>query len=272
MVKWQFSFEVDGIHLSKNKVSVSERVDLERIDDYKSRAHIIIDISQPEGSIVIPSSKPAKEILNDFLSVYLVVTGMSGRIVQELGGSQVPGTGGRGASVSPVRTITVRPTIPESDSMRMIEQAKRDFEILADAENSLKLAVRHSYQAAQTERAEDKVILYFICLDALYIEAPGELGYRLSQRVALMLGESEDERKGIFEKVKGLYRKRGSIVHGVSTSLSPEDVDSLRDYVHRSISMFFELKVLGKSKSDILNLLDSAWQSGKLIDELLQSE
>jgi len=33
-----------------------------------------------------------------------------------------------------------------------------------------------------------------------------------------------------------------------------------------------ELKTLGRNKSDILNLLDRAWQSGRLIDELLQSE
>jgi len=268
MVKWQFLFEVDGIHLSQDKVSVSERIELERIDEYQSRAYVIIDVDQKETEIVIASYKPAWQLLEDFLSVYLVATGMSARIVRELGGSQIPGTGGRGASVSPILTFPVRPTISESDSVKMIEQAKKDFKIFSDAEESLKLAIRYFHRAAETERLEDKIILCFICLDALYIETQTELGYRLCQRVALMLGLSQNERHEVFQKMGELYRKRGSIVHGGLTSLSDKEIHALMVYVQRSIHAFLELKALGKNKKDVLALLNLAWESGRSIDEL----
>jgi len=272
MVKWQFLFEVDGIHLSQDKVSVSERIELERIDEYQSKAYVIIDVDQKETEIVIASYKPAWQLLEDFLSVYLVATGMSARIVRNLGGSQIPGTGGRGASVSPILTFPVRPIISESDSVKMIEQAKKDFKIFSDAEESLKLALRYFYQADETERLQDKIILYFICLDALYSEERTELSYRLSQRVALMLGQSQKERRQIFENMRALYKKRGAVVHGSSISLSREEIGTLRDYAHSSVASFLQLKKLGKNKKNILDLLNVAWESGRPIDELLKSE
>jgi hypothetical protein len=106
----------------------------------------------------------------------------------------------------------------------------------------------------------------------LYIEGQAELGYRLSQRVALMLGQSQKERKLIFEKMTAFYRKRGAIVHGASISLTTKEVSTLRDYVHRSITSFLDLKALGMNKKDILDLLNVAWESGRPIEELLKSE
>lgn len=163
MVKWRFTFEIDGIHLSQAKVSVSERIELERTAAYQSKAYVIMDVDQKEGEHVIPSYMPAWQLLDDFLSVYLVVTGMSARIVRELGGSTIPDTGENGACVGPVMTVPVRPTVSESHSVQMIEQAKKHFKAFSDAEESLKLSLRYFHQAAETERLHDKIILYFIC-------------------------------------------------------------------------------------------------------------
>lgn len=262
---------MDGVYLSQGKVSVSERITLERIDDYKSKASVVIDVDESnEKNIIIPSSDPARQILNDFLTIYSIVTGLQTKIVEEQGGSQISGVKGFGASVSPVVTIRYLPKMPEEDALKMLEQARENFQISLDAEKSLRLALRYYHHAMQTEQIEDKIILYFIGLEALYMKERLELRYWLSQRVALMLGRSENEREEIFSNLKALYGKRSKVVHGSATSLSSEEIDTLKEYLRKSVMFFLRLKRSGIGKNNIIKLLDKSWQSGKCLDELFQ--
>jgi hypothetical protein len=125
-VNWILDFEVDGIHLSQARVRVSERIELERIStEYESKAHVIMSVDQKETDRSIPSYRRAWELLDDFLSAYLAATGFSARIVRELGGSTTADAGKYGASVSGGVELIVRPTVSESKSIGMMEQAKK---------------------------------------------------------------------------------------------------------------------------------------------------
>ncbi|GMU66805.1 MAG: hypothetical protein AMXMBFR36_30790 [Acidobacteriota bacterium] len=59
-----------------------------------------------------------------------------------------------------------------------------------------------------------KVANYVTALEALFATDTQELSHKLSERVALFLGESLDERKEIFTAVKAAYRLRSRVLHG----------------------------------------------------------
>jgi hypothetical protein len=71
----------------------------------------------------------------------------------------------------------------------------------------------------------------------------------------ILLGKDKKDSKEIKGKVKKLYSKRSAIVHkGKSNSVDKEDLLKLRHYVRDSIK---EFNKIGKSKDEILDLLDS---------------
>ena len=81
------------------------------------------------------------------------------------------------------------------------------------------------------------------------------LNYRISRNAAVLLGKDKKDSKEIKRKVKELYSKRSAIVHaGKSNSMNKEDLLKLRHYVRESIK---EFNKIGKSKDEVLDLLDS---------------
>ena len=78
----------------------------------------------------------------------------------------------------------------------------------------LDLALRYYNSAKERENNEDKLIDYMIVLEALYLSEELELGFKLSHRVATLLGEDEPKRREIFNNMRNLYALRSKIVHG----------------------------------------------------------
>ena len=59
-----------------------------------------------------------------------------------------------------------------------------------------------------------KIANYCSALESLLITSPTELTYRLSQRVAWLLGETAEERYELFQQLKDAYDFRSKVVHG----------------------------------------------------------
>ncbi len=83
-------------------------------------------------------------------------------------------------------------------------------------ENSyfLEFALRYYNFAKERETNEDKLIDYMVVFESLYLNEELELSYRLSNRMATLLGENEQKRQEIAEDIKDLYNLRSSLVHG----------------------------------------------------------
>jgi hypothetical protein len=70
-----------------------------------------------------------------------------------------------------------------------------------------------------------KIVDYCTCFEALFSTSSAELSHQLAERIALFIGESFQERRDIFNKIKEAYGIRSRIIHG--DLLSPSKIDRL---------------------------------------------
>ena len=68
--------------------------------------------------------------------------------------------------------------------------------------------------ARQNAAVPMKILFYCTALECLFNTSVSEISYQISERVALLLGESPEQRLEIFNIVKTGYRYRSSVVHG----------------------------------------------------------
>ena len=69
-------------------------------------------------------------------------------------------------------------------------------------------------KARTSPKFYDKFIFLSIALETLISDHQNELSYRISQRAAFLIGETDDQRYKIFSKMRDIYKSRSKIVHG----------------------------------------------------------
>ena len=262
LTRWEYRFLIDGVFVPKDNYSVGKEIVLQKLEEHKARILIRKETSDSESNV---ARDMANELVVDFLSAYLAAggyTGLTPRLIKDEGGSGYSRSGSQTIADGEIRRFTVYKPMSEEDSLRALNETN-DLLESSQCEESLRLALRQYYQALLANRAPDKFLLYFIALEALYMTGIEELSYRLSQRIALMLGDSEERRNVIFQDIRKLYAKRGKIVHGYVTKPSKEEVDSLGKYVRESILKFHQFKRKGLSKDKVIELLEDIWKTAK---------
>jgi len=81
--------------------------------------------------------------------------------------------------------------------------------------NRLSYALEFYTKASRTEDLIEKYIFLSLTLEMLFSREKDELGYRFSNRIALLLGDNHEQRKWIRNNVKDvIYHRRSAIVHG----------------------------------------------------------
>lgn len=119
----------------------------------------------------------------------------------------------------------------------------------------MRISLDYLRHAGQVDSKENKLIDCMIGLEALYLKETQELSYRLSHRVASLLGNTDEERRKVFKNVKRLYKKRSKLVHGESVSVSWDEVKLVRKYLRESIKRFLALSQQ-YSRDSIIRELD----------------
>jgi len=134
----------------------------------------------------------------------------------------------------------------------------------------LDVAIRRFNFSYERRLPEDKLIDYITAFEALYLKgAREELGYRLALRCAYFLGKDKEERKRIFEILKGAYDVRSKIVHGgqiqskslnkIINKLNLKSLAELsmkvEEYLRESIRMFLDY-LQSKSHDEIIKEID----------------
>jgi hypothetical protein len=118
----------------------------------------------------------------------------------------------------------------------------------------------HLYGADNGERLD--VVGAVTALEALLTkkEETEGLTYRLSMRIANLLGHDHDARKAIFLNVRNFYNLRSRIVHGVELDTKLlnrlNELDSLRETVRRVLLSVMALLSEGIHPIDLPDLLD----------------
>ena len=59
-----------------------------------------------------------------------------------------------------------------------------------------------------------KIANYITCFETLFSTDPSELAHKLSERIAVFVGDTSRERIAIYEQVKKAYGIRSKTVHG----------------------------------------------------------
>ena len=111
---------------------------------------------------------------------------------------------------------------------------------------------------------DSDVLNSFTALEGLLTnDSTSELSYRLSARIASLLGEDDESRKRVFKEMKSFYDLRSKIIHGSGFRLKPkhqamlEEVPRLRELVRRVLLRIMALLVNGVKHSQIEDLLDN---------------
>jgi hypothetical protein len=157
-------------------------------------------------------------------------------------------------------------------SLKLEQNNQLDYSILV----SLERLARTSKSIEVYEKLLDCVM----SLEAVFLESEGELSYRLSHRISNVYGESENERKLVFDFVRRCYSNRNKIIHGAQFDIedwgymySIEDLEEItRKCLRRAIALN-ELKYKGKrTKKQFLKDLDSSTFDSELRSDMQNSE
>lgn len=141
----------------------------------------------------------------------------------------------------------------------------------------LDIALRRFNLGIEEPDFENKMIDYLISLEALYLPERGELTYRLSNRVAALLGTRKKEAEGIRKIVAKAYDLRSGIVHGEKVrpikierkTIQPNDFASkVEEYLRKSIRLFIVLSKTYKRQDRIIEELDKSLFNIKLRNKL----
>ena len=139
---------------------------------------------------------------------------------------------GKGVSIS---------AIYQSENPVVCQAVKRVKLLLKESKNEVEeLTLRAVYWAGRAtveQIREESFLLFTVALECLIL--PGsetdELRYRLSLRVARLLGNDARERKKIMKKTKKLYDIRSKIVHSGYYAVAEEEYAEIYDITRRII-------------------------------------
>lgn len=129
---------------------------------------------------------------------------------------------------------------------------------------------------------ENRFACLMFAIEALCSDSV-ETTYKLSNRVALTIGENDVDMLNIRNKLKEIYDKPRKIFHGGEVNIKTEDISSLEDFTRRLLKSFISLYIndyngkidyssivenkRGKNKntarSKIMNLIDNSLLSIK---------
>lgn len=131
----------------------------------------------------------------------------------------------------------------------------------------VKIALDYFYEAQKKSvYSNEGYINAVISMEALFNEAPTDIKYKLSHRAAFLLGLCDIDPIDAFEKLKGFYDKRSTLVHGGGTLPNDPERHFVSMYTRRSIIIFLILlnnagrrKISRKKrKKEILKEIDYA--------------
>ncbi|MDO8427738.1 MAG: HEPN domain-containing protein [Candidatus Diapherotrites archaeon] len=87
-------------------------------------------------------------------------------------------------------------------------------------------------------------------VEAIFNDGQGEIGYKISRNMAMLLGNNKEDAQNIFKQMKRLYNLRCKLVHqGHYKNVDIKDVIMLREYLRSAIK---KLVILNKPKDALL--------------------
>lgn len=288
MVFWDRAFIIEGMvrkgaehpaEFPEEEMKIDEKMILRRceIEPGLCTAHLLVETAEDEHPIDSHDGQPAQERVFNLICVYSLFSG-DGVAVKSAGATQLRGPEGLGTGGLTTLHVGLvfTPEAKEREEQRVRKNLSKSNEYFSRYERvllqkpCLANALHYFYYAVNSKRREDVLIDLIIALESLYMREREELRYRLSLRVAALIGEMYDDRTPIdvFEDIKQLYDKRSRVLHGKQkVEISFDEIQKLKDYARCSIKII-SLLLEGRNKEEILKLIDRALISPEAEAEL----
>ncbi len=157
---------------------------------------------------------------------------------------------------------------------------KLEFDENNQLDRSIFVSLARLARTSKSIEVYEKLLDCMMSLEAIFLANEGELSYRLSHRISNIYGESEIERKLVFDFLKKCYINRSKVLHGAQFDVeewdyiySIEDLEEItRKCVRRAIALS-QLKYKGKkTKKQFLKDLDSCTFDSKLRSDMQRYE
>ena len=136
------------------------------------------------------------------------------------------------------------------------DERRKVGKILSDKERKyVRNALEYFYKSLGEDEIKKRLIDLIISLESLF--SPGiEIRYRVSVRMATMLGYIGKDKKRVFDLVYDFYNKRNHIVHGdTEINIEWKEFYEFESYVQDCCRIYLYLNM---KRRDVLNMLDES--------------
>lgn len=286
---WNRAFRIEGMvrrgiehpaEFPEEEINIDEKMILikNRAEPESCHAHLLVETSEGERLFDSRGNQLAEERVFNYICLYTLFTEYSGVTTRSAGASQLREAEQLGKGIVSMLSVELvfTPEDKEREEQRVRDYLSKSIEYFNRYERTLLQkpylvnALHYYYYAINSERYEDKLIDLIIALESLYMERNRELRFKLSLRVAALIGEMYDDRTPIdvFKDMKELYDLRCDVVHGRErVEISFGQIEKLKDYTRRSIKTFISLSQT-MSKEEILRLLNNSFVNTEAKEEL----
>lgn len=283
MVDWQVRFVLVGFLLpSLQRVrKVSDRLLLKQAEKVEI-SNALVETNEAYIKVTLPEDSHentielAEQYLMIFLQLYTLTSGHRVGIYKrgsaarldegvELGEAKFGDVETKGMSMlSPEGEKQLRKSLEDTEW----KLDKISHDIFNEKTSYLRIALSYYYMGSRSMSLEDALVNFTIAAEALFSHGEPGLSFRLSNRIANLIADSNQERIEVFDNMSALYRKRSGIVHGGGKRVTVNDVRTLANYVRKAIERTLLLRDL--EKEQLTRKLDEASLSEDVRKELVQ--
>jgi len=139
-----------------------------------------------------------------------------------------------------------------------------------DGYDYLSRAIRWFNKSYSALEIEDRFIWLVFSLEALCSE-PGDTAYKISNRIAMCIASSDDERIRIRNELKRIYQGPRNIVHGRNVTITEKDIKLVEGCSRKMILNFILLRFNGYDRDKAIKLLDDCMLSEEKRREFIEA-
>lgn len=134
----------------------------------------------------------------------------------------------------------------------------------------VRIAMEHLLRARFEGSVELIILNNIVALESLFSESKdsGEIIYKISNRVATLLGRDNAHRIWLRKEVRDLYKQRSRIVHGDPLELEPDAFGGLFIWTKEAILRFLTLVTKYPDHDTIIHKIDDAMIDNLSLDDL----
>lgn len=251
--EWKVNFVAEGVFPSKLPKTLNDKCVLAELEGNAALLSVkVFRDSIPSNAEVQNVKKIAVETATELANLYSLFIAPLKIVMVESLEQITPYEGKKYATLKQLR-VPFKIDLPDEEWDRRFNEFKESKNF--PTRDYLSLALSH-YRLARTLGLDLKseFLNLMICIESLYNKDPQEIRFRISTRIANLLGRTEELRKKIYTDMLYLYKKRNDIIHGLKpVAVSNEDMQLLLTYSKTSLIAFLKL---GQKKKTILDEID----------------